>query len=481
MPNRRLLLRSVGTGAAAALGLLGLAGATRQSRWARSDLLSEAVVFDGTSRRLLRRTEMDDLIPSTRVMRTAERADDLVTATEGFLAQAQLPVLRTPSALPRDLDTQALLDIHSLTWELPSPVAAWTPAWRYTWPRDTAHVIAALTGRGQWPWALALLETLATQQRPDGRFEARYIPGTNRTPDARPLQLDGCGWFLWAAADLLADEPALAGPAAEKPRGRVDAPRELRAALARSAAALMRATGRRSLLPPPSPDYWEVSERRLTLATGAMTAAGLHAASRLVSAGVLTADDLAGAGTVPVLTRGSVTSSAPLTADMLAQRRDGTTATLLARFRRRGYQRYALGGGVDAGVLMLLPPYLPRDVADSNPQVIDAALAAYEKMRRPAGGVAPGAGWKKDGISWTPQTAMFAQAYAHLGMEKESRAVLRWLAEHRTAAGAIPEKVLSDGTPAAVAPLAWSASLIVATLTQLDAARRSEPARAADA
>ncbi len=36
-----------------------------------------------------------------------------------------------------------------------------------------------------------------------------------------------------------------------------------------------------------------------------------------------------------------------------------------------------------------------------------------------------------------------------------------WLGSHRTAAGSFPEKVLHDGRPAAVAPLAWTAALVV--------------------
>jgi GH15 family glucan-1,4-alpha-glucosidase len=76
-------------------------------------------------------------------------------------------------------------------------------------------------------------------------------------------------------------------------------------------------------------------------------------------------------------------------------------------------------------------------------------------MLRPAGGVAPGATWKDDGVSWTPQTALYALTAATLGDAAAAERWLTWLDAHRTPSGALPEKVLADGTPAAVAPLAW--------------------------
>jgi len=42
-----------------------------------------------------------------------------------------------------------------------------------------------------------------------------------------------------------------------------------------------------------------------------------------------------------------------------------------------------------------------------------------------------------------------------------AEALLTWLGDHRTDAGSFPEKVLYDGRPAAVAPLAWTAALVV--------------------
>ena len=105
-----------------------------------------------------------------------------------------------------------------------------------------------------------------------------------------------------------------------------------------------------------------------------------------------------------------------------------------------------------------MPPIGPTE---PDLEVLSALERAQSSMARPAGGLAPGAGWKRDGISWTPETALFAAAWAASGHPEKAEALLRWLGEHRTAAGSFPEKVLHDGRPAAVAPLAWTAALVV--------------------
>lgn len=45
--------------------------------------------------------------------------------------------------------------------------------------------------------------------------------------------------------------------------------------------------------------------------------------------------------------------------------------------------------------------------------------------------------------------------------------MLGWLATHRTGAGSLPEKVLFDGRPAAVAPLAWTAANVLLAIDAL--------------
>ena len=70
-------------------------------------------------------------------------------------------------------------------------------------------------------------------------------------------------------------------------------------------------------------------------------------------------------------------------------------------------------------------------------------------------------------MSWTPTTATWALAAAGSGDREQALERLTWLAEHRTAEGSLPEKVLADGRPAAVAPLAWTAAAVVLTAVAL--------------
>ena len=85
-----------------------------------------------------------------------------------------------------------------------------------------------------------------------------------------------------------------------------------------------------------------------------------------------------------------------------------------------------------------------------------------------AGGLAPGAGWKQDGISWTPETALVAYTAAMSGRPSTAEHWMDWLNTHRTEAGSLPEKVLATGTPAGPAPLAWTASLVILTAAELE-------------
>jgi GH15 family glucan-1,4-alpha-glucosidase len=88
-------------------------------------------------------------------------------------------------------------------------------------------------------------------------------------------------------------------------------------------------------------------------------------------------------------------------------------------------------------------------------------------MVRPAGGLAPGAGWRNDGVSWSPQTALFALTGASIGDTGAAEWWMSWLSDHRTAYGSIPEKVLSTGAPAGPAPLAWPDALVILTAARL--------------
>jgi GH15 family glucan-1,4-alpha-glucosidase len=83
--------------------------------------------------------------------------------------------------------------------------------------------------------------------------------------------------------------------------------------------------------------------------------------------------------------------------------------------------------------------------------------------------VLPGELWAGDReVAWTPETAMFALAAAASGDHGEAAGWLEWLAAHRTSLGVLPEKVDEHGRPAAVAPLGWTASLVLLALAALD-------------
>ena len=140
------------------------------------------------------------------------------------------------------------------------------------------------------------------------------------------------------------------------------------------------------------------------------------------------------------------------------------TALLREEFAPGGFQRYARRGGADSA--RALPAAL--GAADVVPTAALDALVT--DLARPAGGIAPGARWRRDGISWTPSTSLLALGLARAGRREEATSLLHWLADHRTEAGSLSEKVLFDGRPAAVAPLAWTAAN---TLLTIDALREA--------
>ena len=310
-------------------------------------------------------------------------------------------------------------------------VAAPVSIWRYVWPRDAAFAAAALSAVNLPDEALGVLGNLASWQRSDGGFEARYT-SSGQVPDNRPAQTDGAGWFLWATGRLLAD-----GVPAATLRDRLGAP------LARSTARLLRLTGTPSRLPSASPDYWEVAETALTLGTAAPVLLGLEAATSLTRAGV----DL----------------GAPV--EGLADRVTAVRSAMERNFAPT-WGRHLRRDDVDAAIALVLPPFT-RPLAGARA----VRQTAAARMRRPAGGLAPGSGWRDDGVSWTPETALMAWSALSLGMEEEGARLLSWLEAHRTGAGALPEKVVADGAPAGPAPLAWTCALILLAT----ASRASDP------
>ena len=310
-------------------------------------------------------------------------------------------------------------------------VAAPMSIWRYVWPRDAAFAAAALSAVNLADEALGVLGNLASWQRADGGFEARYT-SSGRVPDNRPAQADGAGWFLWAAGRLLAD-----GVPAVDLRDRLGAP------LARAASRLLGITDTPSHLPAASPDYWEVVETVLTLGTAAPVLLGLEAATALARAGL--------------------ELGAP--AQALAERVAAVRNAMERNFAP-AWGRHLRRDDVDAAIALVLPPFT-RPLAGAR----TVRQTAAARMHRPTGGLAPGAGWRDDGISWTPETALMAWSALSLGMEEEGARLLSWLEAHRTGAGALPEKVVADGAPAGPAPLAWTCALVLLAT----ASRASDP------
>jgi hypothetical protein len=161
----------------------------------------------------------------------------------------------------------------------------------------------------------------------------------------------------------------------------------------------------------------------------------------------------------------------------LAQRSGAAASRLRAAMGERfegGWERFGsgesgAGGGLDASVTFLMPPF----ALSPAPHAVEAWMHYQSDALRPAGGLAPGAEWKQDGISWTPETALVAYTAAMSGRTEISARWMDWLNAHRPPGGSLPEKVLADGAPAGPAPLAWTAALVVLTSAELESVSRS--------
>ena len=370
-------------------------------------------------------------MPGTRVL-SGPGSAAAVAAEQAWLDAGTVPTVPELGA-GSDLVRGALLDLHVLTRTYGVPVAGWTGPWRYVWPRDAAFAAVAFARTGHAADADRVLDFLGRVQPGSGVFQARYLPDGSGVPDDRGTQLDGSGWALWATAGVADALP---------PTGRAAFVARHRQLVDRSTAAALAAIDRPGGLPPASPDYWEVRERRTTLATAAVLLAGLEAAVRLETA----------AGDLPAADRASAGATRLRTAVALD-------------FAPRGFPRRLGGsaGSVDLGVAFLLPPFAET----VDPAAYARFRTAPAVMARPAGGLAPGGSWKRDGVSWTPTTATWALVAAGSGDRDQAVARLAWLQDHRTADGSLPEKVLADGRPAAVAPLAWTAAAVVLAADEL--------------
>ncbi len=395
-------------------------------------LLSAAVGLD-TGGRLVNVPEgspADVLINGSRVVHNSARAQSRAQEQRRWLRAGAVPGVSVPQFQPMVAD--ALLDIDTLTLSSGASVASGPSIWRYVWPRDAAFSAVALSITGHQADAERILAWLQRIPAPDGVFQARYQPGGSGPPDERGIQTDGTGWVLWAIDATVQQAPL---------DRRATLLNELRPLIDRLTGAVLRLTSAPGALPGPSPDYWEVVDPRLSLGTAAPLALGLESASRIATA------------------RGLGSQATRLRARAATLRRSIST-----EFGRAGYPRYLGGQNLDAALTFLLPPF----TAQVDPAVLQAWSRAQSGMSRPGGGLAPGTGWRDDGISWTPETALAALAAAATGDRAQAIARLAWLDAHRTELGALPEKVLSNGDPAGPAPLGWTAALVVLTARELD-------------
>ncbi len=362
---------------------------------------------------------------------SAATAAEEATAQEmrDWLAAGTVPGAGTEF---EDMATNALLDIYALTLDDGAVVAGWTPHWRYAWPRDNAFVAVALSATGHTDDALEVLEFLQGVQSPDGSFQARYLPDASGPPDDRGVQTDATGWSLWGASAVIAS--------IEEPQRRADAARTLAPLIERSTAHILSLTKDGTALPPASPDYWEKRTRKATLGTSAPLLMALHGAGDLMTL-------------LDEPRRASAAASAATSFDAVVKDAFGPS-----------FPREKGGSAVDTAVAFLLPPF----AATADDDVLTAWRAAPATMARAGGGLAPGAGWKQDGISWTPTTSVFAMTAACSQESEAALGWLRWVDSHRTTTGSIPEKVLFDGSPAQLAPLAWSSANVLLALSCLD-------------
>jgi GH15 family glucan-1,4-alpha-glucosidase len=350
-------------------------------------------------------------------------------AFQDWLARGRVPDPALPYAA---MARTALVDLHALTLQNGGVIASFQAQWRYVWPRDSAFAAVALARTGHLDDAVAALRFLQRVQAPDGSFQARYRPDGSPVLDGRGGQEDDPGWALWAVDAVLGAEPQAA-------RDKVAT--SLHPLVQRSLSRLVSRTAGPGGLPPASSDYWEVRESRLTLGVAAPTLAGLYAGSRLAGAWD------------------------PALAKAAAARATRLRSSIEVEFGSSGYSRYAAGRGPDAAVTFLLPPYLDTPLNGAP----EAARAAVAKLRQPAGGVSPGVTWPRhDGVSWTPETALFMLASAESGDPVDATNWLTWLSGHLAAGGSLPEKVRSDGRAGSVAPLAWTDALVLLTLDRLD-------------
>ncbi|ONI69770.1 glucoamylase [Kribbella sp. ALI-6-A] len=334
-----------------------------------------------------------------------------------------------------ELVRHALADLDALTLANGATLAGNDGPWRFVWPRDASFVAAARCAIGQYDEAARVLAFLDRVRPRAGRWEARYFAETGGVPnDGREPQLDGSGWVVWATwfcdRDLARYWPMVK----------------------ESADQIVAELGPNGL-PGPSPDYWERPETEVTLGTVAPLLTGLRAGLAIARELGHPADAERWQTALDRLSKATNRHFAP---DY--PRTPARSVSLLEPGLRIG-----VGGGADAIVTILGPPFAPAD-----PWIDEVITRTRHVLTQPNGGVTPGEQWRADGVAWTPQTALFALSAAARGDRATAEELLRWLDTHRTPSGALPEKVNRDLQPAGEAPLGWTSAVVVLTVAALD-------------
>lgn len=354
---------------------------------------------------------------------------------------------RLPATRP-DLVRHALADLDALTLPNGATLAGWDGPWRYVWPRDASFVAAARCSVGQYAEADRVLAYLNKIRPTSGRWAARYL-AEKAAPveDGREAQLDGSGWVLWASWFCAASRP---DPAQARTQLQASWPM-----LRESGDQIVAELGTDGL-PAASPDYWERHEPSITLGTVAPLLAGLRSGLR--------ASELVGRTAEVAEWRTALARLTAATEREFGPTYPRTPATAVSSLAEVGGLITAgLGGGADAIVTVLGPPFAP-----ANDDVATAIERTHALLSLPSGGVTPGQNWRADGVSWTPQTALFGLSAAARGDRPTAEAVLAWLDSHRTRTGALPEKVNREGRLAGEAPLGWTSALVILTAAALD-------------
>ncbi|MFG2295436.1 hypothetical protein [Streptomyces sp. NPDC048603] len=373
-------------------------------------------------------------LPRGRTVSVVVAAGDPAARRQIAESRAWLAAGKVPGDTPerRACAERALLSMRALLQPNGALAAAWTPGWKYSWPRDASFTSAAFAHTGHHAEAFRILRYSAATQRPDGTWEARTKLDGSGPPDGRRWQLDANGWVPWATWQWYQAAPAVT----RRPGLAVLYPMIRKAA--DYAASSLGADG----LPPASPDYWELATTTPNIGTAAPLLAGLNSAADLAVAAGHPGDAARWRSAAKRLSSGISKNFAPL-----------------------GYRRTADGRhGHDSAATFMAPPF-----TTARPGLARALDATYKALLMPNGGLTPGnaptAPWGRN--AWTPSTSLFALAWATTGERSKAERILDWLISKKNPLGELHEKVDGTGSPSSVAPLAWTGSITLLSLVAL--------------